>query len=56
LTTSVAQASDACWPGTSEKPLESELIFSTSGGSLVDVLRKVYWDEFEKECGVKVVS
>lgn len=56
LTASIAQASDACWPATNEQPLESELVFSTSGGSLVDVLREVYWNDFEKECGVKVVS
>lgn len=51
-----AAAADACWPGTPDQPLEPELVFSTSGGSLVDVLREVYWDGFEKECGTKVVS
>jgi len=49
-------AADSCWPGTKEQPLEPELVFSTSGGSLVDILREVYWDDFEKECGVKVTS
>ncbi|MCV3241751.1 extracellular solute-binding protein [Mesorhizobium sp. ZC-5] len=56
LSATAANAAGVCWPGTADQPLEPELVFSTSGGSLVDVLRQVYWDDFEKECGTKVVS
>lgn len=51
-----ALAADPCWPATKDNPLESEVIFSTSGGSLVDILREVYWNDFERDCGTKVVS
>lgn len=51
-----AFAAEPCWPATKAKPLEAEVVFSTSGGSLVDVLRDVYWKDFEAQCGVKVVS
>lgn len=51
-----AAPAHACWPATKDQPLEREVVFSTSGGSLVDVLRDVFWKEFETQCGVRVVS
>lgn len=45
-----------CLPGTDKDPLKGELVITTSGGALTDSLKEIFWNRFEKECGVKVVS
>ncbi|MFT4014457.1 MAG: extracellular solute-binding protein [Paracoccus sp. (in: a-proteobacteria)] len=53
----MAQAQDGrttCYPGTPDAPLEDTVIVNTTGGTITDALQEAFWDDFEKECGVRV--
>lgn len=43
-----------CYPGTPDAPLEDTVIVNTTGGSITDALQDAFWNDFERDCGVKV--